>query len=762
MQSNVRRLLTAAALPSLALLSACASFPELETRARRAEATAAVPSEGGAASEEPVLRSPPESIVIPAPAAPAGKPEATAEQIAALVGPEPVDVALPPQSIPQLLNTVFGEVLRLPYSLGPGVASRTEVVALRGAPRMTKQDFFRLTQVALRDYGLRVHIEGGTVTVSDGFAAQGSNATFIRGRGLATPTSGRPIIQFFDVRTVEVNALMPLINDARPPGNSAQITPDPLTNSLVIRGDARQVAELVRILREIDQPRFAGSRVLRVRPIYYGADALAEALERTLAAEGYAVTRNPTTPRGIILLPLPAAGQLLIFARDEELLARASEWVSQLDQPSAFGSTTTTFVYQVENTDAQSLGALLSGQGGGRATGPTPPIGVPGTPPATTAAANSILGQSGTASSPLAANAAGLGSGGITSGQFLNGRILIDPVSNRILFTGTANEFAQLRTLLATLDVAPRQVLVEVVIAEVTLTDRTRYGLDFFFRDTLSTTRSLSGGTEGGVGLSDGGINLAYLSPDLRVAFNAFASNSKVNILSRPRLVARSGGEAQIQVGTDIPIITSQRASDNQTGGDTDVLQSIQYRQTGVILNVKPVIYGDNRVDIEIAQEVSSQSGDAIPGIASPVILNRNVTTQISLQEGTTAVLGGLISDSYSKSNTGIPFLKDVPLVGQAFRSDTIDGDKTELLVLVTPYIIRDAEDMAAMSDLAVQDINAAFRIGRGWSYTLTPISLGPGIGLNLPETQPLSERLEERERRAAERRRQATPEPAL
>ena len=291
-----------------------------------------------------------------------------------------------------------------------------------------------------------------------------------------------------------------------------------------------------------------------------------------------------------------------------------------------------------------------------------------------------------------------------------------------------------------------KQVLIEVTVAEVTLNDQTRAGLNFFFTESGSDG-TLTGGTGGpspGLELGGTGFNLDFTGIDLRAAFNAFASNNKVNILSTPRVVARSGGQSRIQVGNDVPIITSQRAADSQSNGDTDILQTVQYRQTGVILDVQPVVYGDNRVDLIISQEVSTVAdGGAGSAIASPVIGNRSLTTQISLNEGSTAVLGGLIDNTYSKGNSGVPFLKDIPLLGSAFRVDTIRGDQTILVILVTPFIMRNPEDMELFAAQYAAEMNNAFRVGRGWSYTLTPFSGGRGVGFNLPRQSPPPQRPE-------------------
>jgi general secretion pathway protein D len=326
----------------------------------------------------------------------------------------------------------------------------------------------------------------------------------------------------------------------------------------------------------------------------------------------------------------------------------------------------------------------------------------------------------------------------------------VDDAGNRILFTGSAPQFAQLRNLLQKLDVPAREVLVEVTVAEVTLTDETRAGLEFFLNASYQGN-PLSGGTGSfpapgapfagsgagqagtGLGLGTAGATFNFAGADLRAAFNAFASNNKVNVLSRPNLVVKSGYQGQIQVGDEVPIITSQRAANTTTGGNTDTLQTVSYRPTGVLLNVTPIIYGDDRVDLTIQQEVSDVTDNPNAAISSPIISSRTITTTLSLADGRSAILGGLMSDSFGKSNRGVPFIKDIPLLGQAFRTDVVSGRKTELVVLITPLIIRNTDDMSNLTGQITNDINRAFQIGRGGSYTLTPYPLGGAIGINPP-----------------------------
>ena len=728
-QGNRMRTLarTTCLLPFL-LVCGCAAFPVLETTVSRPDIQVTT-DDGEAGRSSTTLNSPgnqPERLRIPSTAAPAPpvRVPATAAQIDILLSDDLVDANLAPQSIPQFAATVFGGILGVPYTLTADVSTRPENISGGTGGTLTKRNLFRLTQQALRQYGIEVYIEGGFVTVGTSQTSE-IGATLTRGRD--TPDGAGRVVQFFTVQTIEVNAIQGLLTDLFPNLGGARITPDPLSNSLIVSGSTREVQQVIRVLREIDQPRFAGADVLRVEPVYIPADALATALESALVTEGYIVSRIPLAGRSIVILSFPSSSQLLIFTQDPVLLARVEFWLQQLDRPAVLGDKSSTFVYEVRNTDAQSLGQLAIGQTPTATTGAAP-IGVPGRQPVT----NADAGQQ--------ASSGGQVSG--ASGQYLGGRILVDTSSNRILFTGTATDFASLRQLLRTLDTPAPQVAIEVMVAEVTLTDETSLGVNLFGTEVRGDGTAV-GSTEG-IEVGGGGLLLTFTGPEFRAALNAQASNNRVNILQRPQLVTRSGVAARFQVGTDVPIITSQRATNFQSGDDgTDVLQSVQYRQTGVILELTPIVYGD-RVDIIVNQEISEVGQDAIAGISSPTILNRSVSTQIAIADGWTGVLGGLISNSYSKGNNGVPFLKDIPILGSAFQSNSVEGRRTELLILITPKIIRGNEDMADLADSLSRDMDAAFRTGRGWSYTLTPFSVGPGIrgiGLDLPSAGRASER---------------------
>ena len=253
------------------------------------------------------------------------------------------------------------------------------------------------------------------------------------------------------------------------------------------------------------------------------------------------------------------------------------------------------------------------------------------------------------------------------------------------------------------------EVLIEVTIAEVTLTDDNQYGMEFLFNQLGSRGFAVGFGTNGGLGLSDGGISGNFESGDYVVDFSALASNQQVNVLSTPRIVTKSGASANIQVGTDVPIITSQSAGNSQTGGTTDILQTVTYRETGVLLDITPLVLSDDRIDLTISQEVSAADEDANQTIASPLITNRSLQTELTLQDGQSAILGGLIENRYTRSSNGVPVLKDIPILGNAFSTETLNSTQTVLMVMITPYVLNSRADRAEVVDSFTEIVNRAY-----------------------------------------------------
>jgi general secretion pathway protein D len=239
------------------------------------------------------------------------------------------------------------------------------------------------------------------------------------------------------------------------------------------------------------------------------------------------------------------------------------------------------------------------------------------------------------------------------------------------------------------MDRAPGEVLIEVVLAEITITDSNNLGIELGIGNNLRTgTTAITGGTSGGLGIGSSGLNLRLLDPgtSAQAVINALSKKTRVSILSNPRVVAKSGTDAHIQVGTQVPVLRQE--STNVFTGQTGVTNTVDYIDTGVVLDVRPVIRADSRIDLEVSQEVSEAQTNDTSSINSPLIFTRSIKTQLSLNDNQTVLLGGLKSTNRSNTKSGIPGLKNLPVAGALFRSQTAGKTDTELLIFMTPQIV--------------------------------------------------------------------------
>jgi len=348
-------------------------------------------------------------------------------------------------------------------------------------------------------------------------------------------------------------------------------------------------------------------------------------------------------------LPIQEINTLLVFCVDPQILRHVKNWVGELDQRAQTPFQEGLFLYPVRNTSAQHLVETL----------------------------NPLLGK-------LMAKGKGKPGGR---------RLVIDPNRNALIFSGKAEEWGRLKPVMEMLDQPSPLVLIEVTIAEITLDDQQQLGVEWQLKNLDLGALSAVIGT-GGLGLGSSGFSSILSSKDVQVTLNAFASSNRVTILSTPRVMVKNGEEASIDVGTDVPIITSQStAPDLPSSGTGSILQNIEYRKTGVLLRVRPVVYAGNRIDLKISQEVSEAQPNNTSSVSSPLILNRSLQTLLSLKDGEAVLLGGLISSNRNQGRTGVPWIMNIPFFGQLFRNDKANANRTELILLITPYVIHNEEE---------------------------------------------------------------------
>jgi len=268
--------------------------------------------------------------------------------------------------------------------------------------------------------------------------------------------------------------------------------------------------------------------------------------------------------------------------------------------------------------------------------------------------------------------------------------------NNAVVVSATPEEYRQIESALRQLDVTPLQVLIEATIAEVTLTDELRYGLQWFFHagDSNFTFSPLASGA---VAPIFPGFNYALTSSNAQVILNALTQITDVKVISSPQLMVLNNETARLQVGDQVPIATQEVQS--IVDSDAPIVNSIEYRDTGVILNVSPRVNSGGLVVLDIVQEVSDVVPTTTSDLNSPTIQQRRVKSTVAVQSGESVALGGLIRDSNSKGVTGLPVLSEIPVLGNLFKTTDNTQRRTELLILLTPRVVANRKDAREITE---------------------------------------------------------------
>ena len=601
---------------------------------------------------------------------------------------DPIRVSFHDVPLVPFINEVFGEELGMSFVISPGLREKADLVTLKLTEPLPPRQLFATARRVLREYGVDLReVEEGILT----FAPSQEGASrdvplLVSGRALPeVPATHRIIFQLVPLKVVRGPQVRGWLLEAFGRQDDLKILEDPERNALLLKGNVDMIARALAMIEVLDQPLLRGRHGLIIEPLFIAANDLATALNSILRAEGYESSVGPGVGGSIVLIVLQSAGKVVVFAPDERTLEHVEEWAVALDASRKDSIEEAVFTYEVRNTQAEELVETLNRMLG---------AGVGGAPlrEPQESRRREASGQDGesrqegreTRSETAPSSPAGQA----------GGRIVVDKNRNMLLFRGSGKEWAEIRSVIERLDRAVPSVLIEVLIAEVTLNDEEKTGFELLLRGAIGS-RGLTAGTLGRLGIAAGGLSFTLDSAgETRAVLNLFYKDDRVVIRSRPRLLVKSGETASIDVGNEVPVITRISDSDQQTGGTTNIVREVSYRKTGVQLEIKPLVQANGLVDLQISQQLSEARPSADTSLAgSPTILNRQISTSLTLRDGGSLVMGGLISGNQSTGQSGVPMLGRLPGMGRLFRTDSMQQDRTELMVMVTPYVIADHEE---------------------------------------------------------------------
>jgi general secretion pathway protein D len=275
-----------------------------------------------------------------------------------------------------------------------------------------------------------------------------------------------------------------------------------------------------------------------------------------------------------------------------------------------------------------------------------------------------------------------------------NIRVIAHERNNALVILATAAEYRMIEATLKRLDIVPLQVMIEATIAEVLLDDNLKYGLQWFFQagDSTITFSTLSAGA---VSPAFPGFSYFFDGSDAKVVLNALTEITDVRVISSPQLMVLDNQTARLQVGDQVPIATQS----SQSTEGSNLVNTIQFRDTGVILEVIPRVNASGLVVLDVLQEVSDVIETTTSEIDSPTIQQRSIQSTVAVQSGDTIALGGLIRDREEESVSGVPVLSAIPILGNLFKTTQTLVRRFELLVLITPRVVRNRREALDVTD---------------------------------------------------------------
>lgn len=456
---------------------------------------------------------------------------------------------------------------------------------------------------------------------------------------------------------------------------------------LSISGPPADLDNLEQVISTLDIDQVKGMSIALLPLREANATQVASELNQTFGRSG--------DSRAFRTLPITRMNAVLVLATQPAVLAAARKWMGRLDRADRDGRRI--YVYPVQNRRATDVARLIAGIIGDTRHSTTDMNAPASVAPQLTPVSNGtnprgIMPPEMTApqvnSEPLLQDQSFRSHSGRTQGP----RVSADQSTNSVVVVASVEEWRTIESALRRLDTMPPQVLIEATIAEVRLTDSLRHGVRWYFSKGAHSAIL----TDSGMGSVDPvfpGFNYVFGTTGARVVLNALEEQTNVEIISAPALTVLDNQTAKLQVGDQVPIAT--RSSKSVITPDSPVVNDIEMKDTGVILSVTPRVNASGLVVLDITQEVSDVVPTTTSNLNSPTIRQRRVNSSVAVPSGTEIVLGGLMSVNRTRVDSGIPFVKDIPVVGNAFKSSgVLEGGRTELLVLLRPTVMGSGRDI--------------------------------------------------------------------
>lgn len=597
------------------------------------------------------------------------------------------------QPLQEVVKTILGDLLQQNYVIAPGVSG--QVTFATAKPIRTDQVMAVLEMLLAWNNATLVYSEGRYNVLPIGQAVKGKltprTDPVYDGRGFQVRVYP---LEFISAAEME-KLLRPYAQDY------AFVNVDPARNMLVLAGTPQELNNYKATIETFDVDWLSGMSV-GIYPLdRVEVDTVVPELE-TLFGEG------ASTPLAGMFrfMPMERLNAVLVITTQPEYLNKAKSWIDVLDR-AAGSAGTRLYVYEVKNVKAVDLADILNDAFSTGGTSTTRTVSASGAvaPGLESVEISSINDPRRTETAPaVVSRTETRGTDGglaIVGGEDI--RITAVEESNSLLIRASPQQYDAVLGAIRRLDSIPLQVLIEVKIIEVSLEDNFAFGVQWFFEGAVPSVDpatkydfSTEGASLGSAFSGSPTLSYAFVASNARVLLDALETSTTLNVLSAPSLLVLNNREANINVGDQIPVVTT--FINNGVGND-QARNTVQFRDVGIILSVTPRVNPGGLVFMEVSQEVSNvDSGAQVLGGNVPV-QRRTLDTEIAVQSGETVVLGGLISETTNAGRSGVPFLSRIPLIGSLFGQQRSGTDRTELILLISPTVVRSREEAHEISE---------------------------------------------------------------
>ncbi len=569
----------------------------------------------------------------------------------------------------EVIQIMLGEVLKVNYVIDPSVRG---TVTIHTEGKLKRSEILSLIEAVFKLNNLALMQEGNLYHVVP-ISKVPRLATHVKKYSLIQK-GGSALIEIIPVYNVDASSLAGVLSRFLSP--NATLIAERHTNALLVSDTPENIAKIIHMVKILDVDVFSGMQFKLFPLQYMKVTDMANVLDKVFSSS---IVKRPGTPPKVNFIPLETTNSLLVISDNGQYLSTIAKWIKELDTGGGQGMGI--YIYPVENGNAEDIAGLLKQLYGEKAQATSKKVIVKAERKAPTKVATGELT-------------------GVV-------KIIPDKTNNLIIIKASATDYKIIKSVLQQLDIIPREVLIEVLIAEVSLNKSLKYGIEWYFKTkginvggdsytgnlTLNNNTPLSSTEALGSANLPSGITYAIFNNanELRSLITALSSLSELNILSSPVILATDNQEASINVGQEVPIITQSVV--NTSASNPNITNAVEYKDTGILLKVKPHINSNGLVSLDVSQEVSEAQPNTTSGINSPLFLKRKAVTHVIVQNGQTVVLGGLIQQTKSKVKSGVPFLKDIPVLGYLFGSTSLERKRTELMIAITPHVIRNQRE---------------------------------------------------------------------